>query len=168
MLINGPWAHFLFVGDTMAVANSELKQLLGPVVEALGCELWGIELQTGGRTKLLRLYIDHAENGIGVDDCERVSRQASAVLDVEDAINGEYILEVSSPGMDRPLYELSQYEQFIGEDISLRLRFPYEGRRNFKGRLSGVDDDEIVLVVADHEFLFPVEGIEKANVVPRF
>jgi ribosome maturation factor RimP len=152
----------------MAVANSELKQLLGPVVEALGCELWGIELQAGGKTKLLRLYIDHVENGVGVDDCERVSRQASAVLDVEDAINGEYILEVSSPGMDRPLYELSQYEQFIGEDISLRLRFPYEGRRNFKGRLSGVDDDEIVLVVADHEFLFPVEGIEKANVVPRF
>ena len=152
----------------MSVANSELKQLLGPVVEALGCELWGIELQAGGKTKLLRLYIDHAENGVGVDDCERVSRQASAVLDVEDAINGEYILEVSSPGMDRPLYELSQYEQFIGEDISLRLRFPYEGRRNFKGRLSGVDDDEIVLVVADHEFLFPVEGIEKANVVPRF
>ena len=152
----------------MAVANSELKQLLGPVVEALGCELWGIELQAGGKTKLLRLYIDHAENGVGVDDCERVSRQASAVLDVEDAINGEYILEVSSPGMDRPLYELSQYEQFIGEDISLRVRFPYEGRRNFKGRLSGVDEDEIVLVVADHEFLFPVEGIEKANVVPRF
>ena len=99
---------------------------------------------------------------------ERVSRQASAVLDVEEAINGEYILEVSSPGMDRPLYELSQYEQYIGEDISLRLRFPYEGRRNFKGRLTGIDDDEIVLVVTDHEFLFPVEGIEKANVVPRF
>jgi ribosome maturation factor RimP len=152
----------------MAVANSDLKQLLGPVVEALGCELWGIELQTGGRTKLLRLYIDHAEQGIGVDDCERVSRQASAVLDVEDAINGEYILEVSSPGMDRPLYELNQYEQFVGEDISLRLRFPYEGRRNYKGRLSGVDDDEIILVVADNEFLFPIEGIEKANVIPRF
>ncbi len=152
----------------MAVANSELKQLLGPVVEALGCELWGLELQTGGRTKLLRIYIDRAEDGIGVDDCERVSRQASAVLDVEEAINGEYILEVSSPGMDRPLYELNQYEQYIGEDISLRLRFPYEGRRNFKGRLTGIDNDEIVLVVTDHEFLFPVEGIEKANVVPRF
>ena len=152
----------------MAVANSELKQLLGPVVEALGCELWGLELQTGGRTKLLRIYIDRAEDGIGVDDCERVSRQASAVLDVEEAINGEYILEVSSPGMDRPLYELNQYEQYIGEDISLRLRFPYEGRRNFKGRLTGIDDDEIVLVVTDHEFLFPVEGIEKANVIPRF
>jgi ribosome maturation factor RimP len=152
----------------MAVASSELKQLLGPVVEALGCELWGLELQTGGKTKLLRIYIDRADDGIGVDDCERVSRQASAVLDVEEAINGEYILEVSSPGMDRPLYELSQYEQYIGEDISLRLRFPYEGRRNFKGRLTGIDDDEIVLVVTDHEFLFPVEGIEKANVIPRF
>ena len=70
--------------------------------------------------------------------------------------------------MDRPLYELAQYEQYIGENISLRLRFPYEGRRNFKGRLSAVDGDEIVLVVTDHEFLFPVEGIEKANVVPRF
>jgi len=152
----------------MAVADIKLRQLLQPVVEALGCELWGLELQSGGKTKLLRIYIDRAEEGVGIEDCERVSRQSSAVLDVEDAINGEYILEVSSPGMDRPLYELSQYEQFIGEDISLRLRFPYEGRRNFKGRLTGVDGDEIIVVATDHEFLFPVEVIEKANVVPRF
>lgn len=152
----------------MAVADIKLRQLLQPVVEALGCELWGLELQSGGKTKLLRIYIDRAEEGVGIEDCERVSRQSSAVLDVEDAINGEYILEVSSPVMDRPLYELSQYEQFIGEDISLRLRFPYEGRRNFKGRLTGVDGDEIIVVATDHEFLFPVEGIEKANVVPRF
>ena len=152
----------------MAVADIKLRQLLQPVVEALGCQLWGLELQAGGKTKLLRIYIDNADDGVGIEDCEKVSRQASAVLDVEDAINGEYILEVSSPGMDRPLYELSQYEQYIGEDISLRLRFPYEGRRNFKGRLSAVDGDEIVVVVTDHEFLFPVEGIEKANVVHRF
>ena len=152
----------------MAVADIKLRQLLQPVVEALGCELWGLELQSGGKTKLLRIYIERAEEGVGIEDCERVSRQSSAVLDVEDAINGEYILEVSSPVMDRPLYELSQYEQFIGEDISLRLRFPYEGRRNFKGRLTGVDGDEIIVVATDHEFLFPVEGIEKANVVPRF
>ena len=152
----------------MAVADIKLKQLLQPVVEALGCELWGLELQAGGKTKLLRIVIDRAEEGVGIEDCERVSRQSSAVLDVEDVINGEYILEVSSPGMDRPLYELSQYEQYIGEDISLRLRFPYEGRRNFKGRLTGVDGDEIIVVATDHEFLFPVEGIEKANVVPRF
>ena len=130
----------------MAVADSKLRQLLQPVVESLGCELWGLELQAGGKTKLLRLYIDRAEEGVGIEDCEKVSRQSSAILDVEDAINGEYILEVSSPGMDRPLYELAQYEQYIGEDISLRLRFPYEGRRNFKGRLSAIDGDELSLI----------------------
>ena len=150
------------------MADVKLKQLLQPVVEALGCQLWGLDLQAGGKTKLLRIYIDRAEDGIGIEDCEKVSRQSSAILDVEEAINGEYILEVSSPGMDRPLYELDHYQQFIGEDISLRLRFPYEGRRNFKGRLTAVDGDEVVVVVADTEFLFPVEGIEKANVVPRF
>ncbi len=152
----------------MAVADSRIRQLLQPVVEALGCELWGVDLQTGAKTKLLRIYIDKDDDLVGIEDCERVSRQASSILDVEDAINGEYILEVSSPGMDRPLYEIGQYEKYVGEDISLRLRFPYEGRRNFKGRLTGVDGDEIILVVTDHEYLFPVEGIEKANVVPRF
>jgi len=152
----------------MAVAESRIRQLLQPVVEALGCELWGVDLQTGAKTKLLRIYIDKDNDLVGIEDCERVSRQASSILDVEDAINGEYVLEVSSPGMDRPLYEIGQYEKYVGEDISLRLRFPYEGRRNFKGRLTGVDGDEIILVVTDHEYLFPVEGIEKANVVPRF
>ncbi len=151
----------------MAAVDSTLKALLQPVVEALGCELWGIELQSGGKRKLLRIYIDR-EEGISVEDCERVSRQSGSVLDVEDAISGEYVLEVSSPGMDRPLYELGQYERYIGEDVSLRLRFAYDGRRNFKGRLVGVDGDEIILVVADTEYLFPVEGIDKANVVPRF
>ena len=151
----------------MAAVDSTLKALLQPVVEALGCELWGLQLESGGKRKLLRIYIDR-EEGIGVEDCERVSRQSGAVLDVEDAISGEYVLEVSSPGMDRPLYELGQYERYIGEDVSLRLRFAYDGRRNFKGRLVGVDGDEIVLVVADTEYLFPVEGIDKANVVPKF
>ena len=151
----------------MAAADSKLRELLQPVVEALGCKLWGLELQSGGKRKLLRIFID-SDDGIGVEDCERVSRQSSSILDVEDAINGEYVLEVSSPGMDRPLYELAQYEKYKGEDITLRLRFPYDGRRNFKGRLTGVDGDEIVLVVADTEYLFPIEGIDKANVVPRF
>jgi ribosome maturation factor RimP len=146
-----------------------LKQLLQPVLEAMDCELWGLELQMGGKAKLLRIFIDRDEEvGVGVDDCERVSRQASAILDVEDVIPGEYILEVSSPGMDRPLYELDHYARYLGEEISLRLRFPYEGRRNYKGRLKAIEGDEIVVVVTDNEFLFPVEGIEKANLVPQF
>jgi ribosome maturation factor RimP len=152
----------------MAVGDNRLKQALEPVISALGCELWGMELQMGGKRKLLRVYIDRQEEGVGIDDCERVSRQASALLDVEDLIRGEYVLEVSSPGMDRPLYELHQYSMYLGEEISLRLRFPYEGRRNYKGRLKAVEGDEIVLVVTDHEFLFPVESIEKANLVPQF
>ena len=152
----------------MSSGDQVLKQLLQPVVEALNCELWGIEMQMGGKTKLLRIYIDRDELGVGIDDCERVSRQASAILDVEDIIAGEYILEVSSPGMDRPLYELDHYARYLGEEISIRLRFPYEGRRNYKGRLKAIEGDEVVVVVADSEFLFPVEGIEKANLVPQF
>jgi len=148
--------------------DDRLKQLLRPVIESLDCELWGIELQMGGKAKLLRIYIDRQKDGVDINDCERISRQASAILDVEDVISGEYVLEVSSPGMDRPLYELDQYARYIGEVVSLRLRFPYEGRRNYKGRLKAVEGDEIVVVVTDNEFLFPVEGIEKANLVPQF
>ena len=152
----------------MTSGNQALKQLIKPVVEALDCELWGIEMQMGGKAKLLRIFIDRDEDGVGIDDCERVSRQTSAILDVEDVIAGEYVLEVSSPGMDRPLYELDHYARYLGEEISLRLRFPYEGRRNYKGRLKAIEGDEIVVVVTDNEFLFPVEGIEKANIVPQF
>ena len=152
----------------MAVGDIRLKQVLEPVITALGCELWGIEMQLSGKKKLLRVYIDRPELGVGIDDCERVSRQASAILDVEDIVRGEYVLEVSSPGMDRPLYELHHYDRYLGEVVSLRLRFPYEGRRNYKGRLKAVEGDEIVLVVTENEFLFPVESIEKANLVPQF
>ncbi len=144
-----------------------MRDLLQPVVEALGAQLWGLDLQSGGRRKLLRIYIDR-EQGVDVELCAAVSRQVSAVTDVEDPIQGEYVLEVSSPGMDRPLYELAHYQQLLGEQIALKLRFAYEGQRNFKGLLKAVEGDDIVLAVADHEYLFPVEGIEKANVVPQF
>lgn len=144
-----------------------MRDLLQPVVEALGAQLWGLDLQSGGRRKLLRIYIDR-EQGVDVELCAAVSRQVSAVMDVEDPIQGEYVLEVSSPGMDRPLYELAHYQQLLGEQIALKLRFAYEGQRNFKGLLKAVEGDDIVLAVADHEYLFPVEGIEKANVVPQF
>lgn len=151
----------------MAGKEQDLRQLLAPAVEALGYELWGLEYQVHGRNKLLRVYID-SENGINVDDCAAASRQMSAVLDVEDPIAGEYVLEVSSPGMDRPLFTLDQYRHYVGESIQLRLRSAYEGRRKFSGRLVAVEDDEIVLAVDEHEYLLPIELIEKANVVPRF
>lgn len=151
----------------MAERGQTLRDLLQPVVEALGAQLWGLDLQSGGRRKLLRIYIDR-DSGVDVELCAAVSRQVSAVMDVEDPIQGEYVLEVSSPGMDRPLYELAHYQQLLGEQIAIKLRFAYEGQRNFKGLLQAVEGDDIVLVVADHEYLFPIEGIEKANVVPQY
>ncbi|QQD23563.1 ribosome maturation factor RimP [Venatoribacter cucullus] len=147
--------------------ETQLTDLLRPVVESMGFVFWGIEFIAQGRQSMLRVFIDHA-NGINVDDCAAVSRQLSAVLDVEDPITQEYTLEVSSPGMDRPLFTIEQYQQYANHIIELRLRMPFEGRRKFKGQLIGVEQEDIVLVVDEHEYLLPVELIEKAHVVPQF
>jgi ribosome maturation factor RimP len=145
----------------------QLQALLAPVVEALGYQCWGIEFLSQGRHSLLRIYIDH-ENGILVDDCEKVSRQISGVLDVEDPISSEYTLEVSSPGMDRPLFTLEQFAAHAGELVKIKLRSPFEGRRNFQGLLRGVEEQDVVVLIEDREFLLPIELIDKANIIPRF
>jgi ribosome maturation factor RimP len=145
----------------------QLQAMLAPVVESLGYECWGVEFISQGRHSLLRVYIDHA-NGILVDDCEVVSRQVSAVLDVEDPISSEYTLEVSSPGMDRPLFTLEQFAKHVGEQVKIKLRSPFDGRRNFQGLLRGVEDQDVVVLVDDHEFLLPIDLIDKANIIPRF
>lgn len=157
-------AHFLFAEPEKAM-DDQLSELIRPVVEALGCELWGVEQLALGKHSTLKIFID-AEQGINVDDCARVSRQVSSLLDVEDPIKGEYTLEVSSPGMDRRLFRLEQYADYIGEQIRIRLKRPFEGARKFTGQLRGVEGDEIVLLQQDEEILFPFEDIERANVVP--
>lgn len=151
----------------MSSKLEQLQALLAPVIEALGYECWGLEFISQGRHSLLRIYIDHA-NGILVEDCEKVSRQISGVLDVEDPISNEYTLEVSSPGMDRPLFTLEQFAKHAGELVKIKLRSPYEGRRNFQGSLRGVEEQDVVVLVDDHEYLLPIDMIEKANIVPRF
>lgn len=151
----------------MATKEQQLHDLIAPAVTALGYEMWGLEYLTHGGETVLRVFID-SENGINVDDCAAVSRQVSAVLDVEDPISGEYNLEVSSPGMDRPLFTLDQFQRYSGEQVKIRLRSPFEGRRNFSGRLVGVEADEVVVAVDEHEYLLPIELIDKANVVPQF
>ncbi len=151
----------------MSSKLEQLQALLAPVIEALGYECWGLEFLSQGRHSLLRIYIDHA-NGILVEDCEQVSRQISGVLDVEDPISNEYTLEVSSPGMDRPLFTLEQFAKHAGELVKIKLRSPYEGRRNFQGPLRGVEEQDVVVLVDDHEYLLPIDLIDKANIVPRF
>lgn len=151
----------------MASKHDQLTELLAPVVESLGCELWGLEYLSHGRHSTLRLYIDHPD-GVGLEECERVSLQVSSVMDVEDPITGEYTLEVSSPGMDRPLYKLEHFVRFAGEQVAVRLRSAFEGRRKFSGLLRGVEGDDVLVVVDEHEYLLPIEMIEKANIIPRF
>ena len=151
----------------MSSKLEQLHALLAPVVEALGYQCWGVEFLSQGRHSLLRVYIDHSD-GILVDDCEKVSRQLSGVLDVEDPISSDYTLEVSSPGLDRPLFTLEQYAASVGEQVKIKLRSPFEGRRNFQGLLRGVEEQDVVVLVEDHEYLLPVDMIDKANIVPRF
>jgi len=146
--------------------TEQIQQLLEPTVEALGFELWGVEYVSQGRHSVLRLFID-SENGIGVEDCAAVSEQVSGVLDVEDPISGEYTLEVSSPGMDRLLFKLEQYRAYIGEELDLRLRSPFEGRRKFRGILKGIEGEDVVVQEDDHEYLLPHGAIEKARIRPR-
>ncbi|MGY4533284.1 ribosome maturation factor RimP [Pseudomonas sp. TE3786] len=151
----------------MSSKLEELQALLAPVVEALGYQCWGIEFLSQGRHSLLRVYIDHA-NGILVEDCEKVSRQLSGVLDVEDPVASEYTLEVSSPGMDRPLFTIEQFAAHAGEQVKIKLRTPFDGRRNFQGLLRGVEEQDVVVLVDDHEYLLPIDSIDKANIVPSF
>lgn len=150
----------------MAAKDQQIQALLEPTIEALGFELWGLEYLSQGRHTLLRLYID-GENGVTVDDCASVSRQVGGILDVEDPISGDYTLEVSSPGLDRLLFKQEQYLGYVGEWIEIRLRVPFEGRRKFKGTLKGIEGDDVVVQVDDHEFLLPHSAVDRAQVKPR-
>ena len=150
----------------MATKEQQITDMLEATIEALGFDLWGVEYLSQGRHSLVRIYID-AQKGISVDDCAAVSSQVGSVFDVEDPISGEYTLEVSSPGMDRLLFRLDQYAGYIGEKVELRLRSAFEGRRKFKGILKGIEGDDVVIQVDDHEYLLPHSAVEKARVQPR-
>ncbi|MBT4520170.1 MAG: ribosome maturation factor RimP [Halieaceae bacterium] len=150
----------------MATKDQQLREILAPAVEALGFELWGIDYRSQGRHSVLCIYID-SEDGVTVDDCARVSRQVGSILDVEEPIGGEYNLEVSSPGMNRRLFALEQYAAYVGEIIDLRLRRPFEGRRRFKGVLAGIEGEDVVVQVDNHEYLLPHSSIDKASIEPR-
>lgn len=151
----------------MASKQELLEQMVAPVATALGCELWGLEYLTQGRYTTVRIFID-GPNGVSLDDCERVSRQVSAVFDVEDPIDGEYTLEVSSPGVDRPLYSEAQYVRYVGETISVRLRIARDGRRRFKGVITKVENGDVFLQVDNKEVQLSIDTIDKANVEPRY
>lgn len=148
-------------------ASIKLVELLEPVVTALGYELYGIEYQLQGRHSLLRIYID-TEQGIAIEDCERVSHQVSGVLDVEDPIQGAYTLEVSSPGMDRPLFKPEHFERYAGSLIKIVTQAPINGQRKFSGRLVGLREQDVVLALEAGELVVPYDSVDKANIIPEF
>ena len=142
-----------------------LAALLAPVVEALGYELWELEYSAGRGNGLLRLYID-AEAGITLDDCERVSRAVSEQLDATDPIPGQYTLEVSSPGLERPLRSAAHFARFTGETVSVETVQPLEGRRRFKGRLAAAGAETVEVEVDGRRWTLPLGGIRRAHLAP--
>ncbi|MAA60072.1 MAG: ribosome maturation factor RimP [Pseudomonadales bacterium] len=141
--------------------------MLEPAVNAVGMELWGIEYLSQGKHSILRVYID-SEDGVTIDNCEAASHQVSGVLDVEDPINGEYNLEVSSPGMDRPLFNFDQFAMYQGELIKVRLQMAVNGMRNFTGKLLEAKDDVLTFQVDNQQLTVSINQIDKANLVPIF
>lgn len=143
-----------------------LRTLLEPAVVALDCELVGIEYLPSGKHSLLRIYIDKP-GGVTVDDCSAVSYQVSGLLDVEDPVPGHYTLEVSSPGLDRPLFQAQDFERFAGHEVKLRTRFPIEGQRNFRGLLQGLQEQQVVIEEHDGKRVsLPLDQVEQARLVP--
>jgi len=149
----------------MVARQDELGNLIEPAVAVAGHELVGVEVIRQGQDALLRIYIDN-EAGITVDDCARVSRQISGVLDVADPIAGHYTLEVSSPGLDRLLFTAAHYEQYKGHLVSIALLRPYEGRKKLKGELAGLEGSSVRLLEDDDEWLIPLEMVRLARLVP--
>jgi len=149
--------------------SETLLALLEPVVTVMGYELVGIEYHPGRKDGLLRVYIDTpagAEEGVTLEDCTRVSHQISGVLDVEDPITGQYRLEISSPGLDRPLMKAADFERFAGEQARLKLNQLWEGRRRIQGVLKGLEDGHVLIDEEGQVHAVPLDRIEKSNLVP--
>ena len=145
--------------------SSPLHKVLDSAISGLGYELLGFEmLQDAGGT-VLRIYIDH-EDGILLQDCEKVSRHISGVLDVEDLVRGQYTLEVSSPGLDRPLFKPEHYEKFAGATVKIKLSRILDGRRKIKGELQGMKGQDVIITEDDHELMIPFNLIDKGRIVP--
>ena len=147
------------------MTGEELAATLEPTVARLGYELVDLEVRLAGRDGLIRLYIDKTD-GVGLDDCEKVSRAVSALLDVEDPVPGNYNLEVSSPGLDRKLTKIEHFQRFIGHLVKVNLRMPLDGRRRFRGELLSQDRENIVVEVDGQRHRLPLKLIDTARLVP--
>ena len=148
--------------------NEELTNLVAPAIADMGLECLGVEYSPSHGNSLVRVYIDRADEPVTVDDCEAVSRQVSALFDVNDPIVGRYTLEVSSPGLDRPLYTPEQFARFVGEDAKIELSLPLNGRRRFQGPILAVEGGDVVLEQDGSPVRIAHGNIHKAKLVPQY
>ncbi|MGJ8663544.1 MAG: ribosome maturation factor RimP [Marinicella sp.] len=142
-----------------------LSELIQPVIEDMGFVFWGLEYLPQKNNAILRVFIDH-EKGINVNDCANCSREISGILEVEDPINGAYVLEVSSPGMDRVLFNADQFSRYMGEFVQVKLAQPVDGARNIKGIIKAVSDDQIVVANEVTSYGFEMGNVMKARLKP--
>lgn len=154
------------MGNQMAKVKQALQERLAALTSSMGFELLGCEMLQMGKHSVFRLYIDSPE-GVTSEDCSKIGRQVGALMDAEELMQGKYSLEVSSPGIDRPLFEQKHYEQFVGSTIKLRLFAAIDGRRNMQGVLEKVEGDKIHLKMtdSDQEVVVALSDIDRANVI---
>lgn len=148
--------------------NEQLTDLVAPAIADLGLECLGVEYSPSQGNSLVRVYIDCADRAVTVDDCEAVSRQVSALFDVNDPIDGRYTLEVSSPGLDRPLYTPEQFARFTGRQAKVELNLPLNGRRRFQGPILGVEGDSIRIEQDGIAVSIAHGNVHKAKLVAEF
>ena len=145
----------------------KLYEMVTPVVDDIGYILWGIETIGDGKMTI-RIFIDH-EDGVSVDDCQKVSREVSAIFDVEDPISGEYVLEVSSPGMNRQIFNIAQAEALLGFTVKVVTFSPVDGQSKFKGELVKVEGNDVFLKLDDgKDVSFDFDNLKKMRVSPVF
>ena len=144
-----------------------LNELLQPLVEDLGYEFIGLEYNPNPKHSVLRIYIDH-ENGVGIQDCETVSRETAALLDVKDPIRSHYNLEVSSPGLDRPLFTPAHFSEFTGSEVQINLFAPQDGRRKFSGPILSAGESSVSIEQDGSEVTLDYDNIAKAKLIPDY
>jgi ribosome maturation factor RimP len=153
----------------MAAVEDQIRQLLAPILESLGLNLWDMDFQKQGPKWLLRIYIDREGAGVTLSDCETVSRDLSATLDVEDIISHAYTLEVSSPGLDRTLSKPEHYTRFIGSAVKVKTYQQINGEKVFRGRLRGLADEKVTLELEKGAIMeIPLDAIAKASLEVEF
>jgi ribosome maturation factor RimP len=151
--------------DQLQSVRSRVTSLAEEVASTLGVEVILIEIRGSGGRSVVRIFIDQA-GGITLQDCERFSKRLAVLLDVEDCVPFSYALEVSSPGIDRPLVKASDYERFSGKNATVRTKLPIEGQRRFKGRIGELTESRVTLELeAGRKVEIPLAEIEKANLV---